>query len=122
MPASRTAKSAACDDGKRSATKSSNVPVKPGSPCQVGHVAMARVTDVWNRRTLERSPFSRSTLMSIAPVLPLSGSVGKRGAVDGDLDVGPLAFLQVGDLVVAVLGEREQHPVVVVAAGRRLLS
>ena len=35
-----------------------------------------------------------------------------RAAVDRDLDVGPLAFPQVGHLVVAVLGEREQHPVV----------
>ena len=64
MPASRTAKSPACDDGKRSATKSSNVPVKPGSPGHVGHVAMARVTDVWNSRTWERSAVSRSTLIA----------------------------------------------------------
>ncbi len=75
MPASRTAKSPACEDGKRSATKSSNVPVKPDSPSQVGHVAIARVTEVWNRRTCDRSPASRSTLTSIAPRLPLSGSV-----------------------------------------------
>ena len=72
MPASRTAKSPACEDGKRSATKSSKLPVKPGSPGQFGHVAIARVTDVWNSRTCERSRASRSTLTSIAPVLPSS--------------------------------------------------
>ena len=72
MPASRTAKSPACEDGKRSATKSSKVPVNPGSPGHVGHVAFARVTDVWNSRTCERSEASRSTLTSMAPVLPFS--------------------------------------------------
>ena len=75
MPASRTAKSPACEDGKRSATKSSNVPVKPGSPSHVGHEAIARVTEVWKRRTCDRSPASRSTLTSIAPVLPFSALV-----------------------------------------------
>ena len=33
-------------------------------------VAFARVTEVWKRRTCERSPASRSTLMSMPPVLP----------------------------------------------------
>ena len=70
MPASRTAKSPACEDGKRSATKSSKLPVNPGSPGQLGHVAFARVTEVWKRRTCERSEASRSTLTRNAAVLP----------------------------------------------------
>src|SRR3954468_3740924 len=68
MPDSRTAKSPACEDGNLSATKSSKLPVKPGEPGHVGQVAIARVTDVWKRRTCERSPASRSTLIRNAAV------------------------------------------------------
>ena len=107
MPASSTAKSPACEDGKRSATKSSNVPVKPGS-LQPFQVAIARVTLVWKRRTCERSDSSRSTLTRNAPVLPFS----VVGRVDRDLDVGPLALFEVADRVVAALGLAEQHAVV----------
>ena len=75
MPASRIAKSPACEDGKRSATKSSKLPVKPRSPGQFGQLAIARVTEVWKRRTCERSEASRSTLTRNAPFLPLRASV-----------------------------------------------
>ena len=74
MPASRTAKSPAWEDGKRSAMKSSKSPVNPGSPGQVGHVAIARVTDVWNRRTCERSDARRSTLTRKAAVSAVEGT------------------------------------------------
>src|SRR3954453_16449291 len=75
IPDSSTAKSPACEDGKRSATKSSKLPVKPRSPGQFGHVGIARGTLVWNRRTGERSLGSRSTLTRKAPVLRFSGSL-----------------------------------------------
>ena len=55
IPDSSTAKSPACEDGNLSATKSSKLPVKPGSPGQFGQIAIARVTDVWNSRTWVRS-------------------------------------------------------------------
>ena len=71
-PASRTAKSAAVEVGNVWARYSSKSPVKPGSPGQVGQVAIARDTDVWNRRTRERSFESSSTLTSMPAVLPAS--------------------------------------------------
>src|SRR4051812_11125426 len=80
MPDSSTAKSPACEDGQRSLTQSSNVPVKPGAPGQLAHDAFARVTDVWNRRTCDRSGESRSTLTRYEPVLPSSGSGCAGGA------------------------------------------
>ena len=54
-PASRIAKSAAVEVGNLWARYSAKSPVKPGSPGHVGQVAMARLTEVWNRRTRERS-------------------------------------------------------------------
>ena len=108
MPASSTAKSPACEDGKRSATKSSKVPVKPGSPASVGQLAIARVTDVWNRRTCLRSGQPLDLDQERA------GLAVERAADDLDLHVGPLALVEVGDLVGAVLGAAEQDAVVVV--------
>jgi hypothetical protein len=70
MPASRTAKSAAVEVGNRCARNSAKSPVKPGSPGHAGQVASARLTEVWNRRTRERSPASSSTLTSMPAVRP----------------------------------------------------
>ena len=89
-PASRTAKSAAVEVGNFCARYSSKSPVKPGSPGQRRPVAIARVTDVWNSRTRERSGVSSSTLTSMPAVLPV-----ERAALDLDLDVGPLALAEV---------------------------
>ena len=102
MPASSTAKSPACEDGKRSATKSSNVPVKPGSPGQFGQVAIARVTLVWKRRTCERSRVQPLDLDQERAGLAVE-RVG-RVVDDRDLDVGPLALFEVADGVGAALG------------------
>ena len=55
IPASRTAKSPAVDDGNFWARYSAKSPVNPGSPGQAAQRAFARATDVWNRRTCERS-------------------------------------------------------------------
>jgi hypothetical protein len=51
---------------------SAKSPLKPGSPGQEGQEAMARVTEVWNRRTWERSGESSSTLTSMPPVRPFN--------------------------------------------------
>ncbi len=71
-PASRIAKSAAVEVGNVWARYSAKSPVKPGSPGQVGQVAIARLTDVWNSRTRDRSGVSSSTLTSMPAVLPSS--------------------------------------------------
>src|SRR5512139_4216349 len=71
MPDSTTAKSALVDVGNVCATYSSKSPTKPGSD-QPGQLAFARVTELWNRRTLARSPVSSSTLTSMPAVLPAS--------------------------------------------------
>ena len=57
-PASRIAKSAAVEVGNFWARYSSKSPVNPASPGQAAQVACARVTEVWNSRTRERSAFS----------------------------------------------------------------
>ena len=71
MPASRIAKSAAVAVGNFCATYSAKSPVKPGSD-QPTQLAFARVTEVWKRRTLERSPVSSSTFTSMPAVRPFS--------------------------------------------------
>ena len=91
---------------ERWATNSAKSPVKPGSPGHDGHVAMARVTDVWNRRTCEASGVSVSTLTSIPAV-----EAGERPSDDGHLDIGQLALGDVGHRVRAVLAACEQNPV-----------
>ena len=58
---------------------------------------MARVTDVWNSRTCDRSDARRSTLTRKPPVLPFRASV----VCERDLDVGPLALAEHADGVVA---------------------
>ena len=70
-PASRIAKSAAVEVGKFLARNSAKS-VKPGSPVQLGQLAMARVTEVWKRRTRDRSFVSSSTLISMPAVWPSS--------------------------------------------------
>src|SRR3954447_4915937 len=72
MPDSRIAKSAAVELGNFWATYSAKSPVKPLAPGQVGQVAFARATDVWNRRTCDRSGDSFSTLTRKPAVLPSS--------------------------------------------------
>ena len=69
-PASRIAKSAAVDVGNFCARYSAKSPLKPDSPGQLGHDAIARLTDVWKSRTRERSGVSSSTLTSIPAVNP----------------------------------------------------
>ena len=69
-PASRIAKSAAVEVGNFCARYSAKSPVKPGSPGQPGHDAIARLTDVWKSRTRDRSPVSSSTLTSMPAVRP----------------------------------------------------
>ena len=71
-PASRMAKSAAVEVGNFCARYSAKSPVNPGSPAHVGHVAIARLTDVWKRRTRDRSAVSSSTLTSMPAVWPAS--------------------------------------------------
>ncbi len=110
IPASSTAKSPACEDGNLSATKSSKLPVKPGSPCQVGHDAIARVTDVWNSRTCETVGVEPLDLDEHRAGVAVEGRVGRE--VELHLDVAELAFLEIGHAVGAVLGPREQHAVV----------
>ena len=70
IPASRTAKSAAVEVGNFWARYSSKEPLKPGSPGQPAQVAFARPTEVWKRRTFERSAVSSSTLTSMPAVWP----------------------------------------------------
>ena len=60
------------DVGNVWARYSAKSPVKPGSPGQVGQVAIARLTEVWNRRTCDRSPVSCSTFTSMPAVFPAS--------------------------------------------------
>ena len=64
------AKSAAVEVGNLWARNSAKSPVKPGS-LKPGHVAVARLTEVWKRRTRERSPVSSSTLTRNPAVRPL---------------------------------------------------
>ena len=71
-PASRTAKSAAVEVGNFWARNSAKSPVKPGSPGHDGQLAIARLTEVWKRRTRDRSGVSSSTLISMPAVSPFS--------------------------------------------------
>ena len=107
MPASRTAKSPACDDGKRSATKSSNVPVKPGlaGPRRPGR-------DGPGDRRVEQPHLGEIGPQPLDLDEHRAGLAVEGSTLDRDLDVGPLALAQVADGVVAVLRRREQDPVV----------
>ncbi len=71
MPASTTAKSASIDVGNFWATYSAKSPVKPASD-QPAQPAFARVTEVWYRRTRDRSAASSSTFTSMPAVRPFS--------------------------------------------------
>ena len=74
MPASRTAKSAAVEVGNVWARNSAKSPVKPGSPGHVGQLAIARLTEVWNRRTRDRSAGQRLDLDQHAGGLAVQGA------------------------------------------------
>ena len=95
--------------GTSAATYSSKSPVKPGSPGHVGQMAIARVTEVWNSRTCERSGVSRSTLTSTPAVLPSSGSP----PLILTLTSAHWPSRRSATLAAAVLRRREQHTVVV---------
>ena len=111
MPASRTAKSPACEDGKRSATKSSKLPVKPGL------AGPARPRGVRARDGGVEETDLREVGGKPLDLDQERGRLAVEGAADDlDLDVGPLALAQVADLVGAVLGRREQHAVIARAA------
>ena len=87
---------------------------EPGSPGQVGQVAIARLTEVWKRRTCDRSAGQLLDLDQHA------GGLARRGRrrLIVTLTSAHSPSREVADGVGAVLGRGEEDPVVVGACRR----